>query len=67
MIKEIKTTKEVIVKHKFCDDCGIEIKRDMACSIARCEICGKDLCDKCIGHETLLGNWKTLSRKNKMS
>lgn len=51
MIKEIKTTKEVFINHKYCDDCGIEIKRDMACSVAKCEKCGKDLCDKCVGYE----------------
>jgi len=51
MIKEVKQTQEVTIKHKYCDDCGTEIKRDMACSVAKCEICGKDLCNKCIGHE----------------
>ena len=51
MIKEVKQTQEITIKHKYCDDCGIEIKRGMACSVARCEICGKDLCEKCIGHE----------------
>jgi len=51
MVKEEKQTQEITIKHKYCDDCGIEIKRDMACSVAKCEICGKDLCNKCIGHE----------------
>lgn len=51
MIKEEKLVKETKVFHKFCDDCGAEIKRGMACSVAKCEICGKELCDKCIGHE----------------
>ena len=52
MIKEEKQTQEITIKHKYCDDCGTEIKREMACSVAKCEICGKDLCDKCIGYET---------------
>ena len=51
MIKEVKQTQEITIKHKYCDDCGVEIKRDMACSVAKCEICGKDLCNKCIGYE----------------
>jgi len=51
MIKKVETKKTIITNIILCDDCGIEIKRDMACSVARCEICGKDLCDKCIGHE----------------
>jgi hypothetical protein len=55
MIKEEKKTeiKEVCVvtKHKFCDVCGDEIKIGMVCSVAKCEQCGKDLCNKCIGHE----------------
>jgi hypothetical protein len=51
MIKKVETTKTIITNIKLCDDCGIEIKRDMACSVAKCEICGKDLCNKCIGHE----------------
>jgi hypothetical protein len=51
MIKETKTTKELIITHKYCDMCGSEIKRGMACSVAKCEKCGKDLCDKCVGKE----------------
>ena len=49
MIKEEKITKEVTytTKHKYCDDCGKGIKRDMACSVAICDICGKDLCNNC--------------------
>jgi hypothetical protein len=26
MIKEVKQTQEITIKHKYCDDCGIEIK-----------------------------------------
>ena len=50
MIKKEQITKVTTVNHKYCDECGIKI-RDMACSVAKCEICGKDLCNKCIGHE----------------
>jgi hypothetical protein len=51
MIKETKTTKEVITTNKYCDVCGDEIIRGMACSVAKCEKCGKDLCNKCVGKE----------------
>ncbi len=51
MIKREKQTQEVTIKHKYCDDCGTEIKTGMICWVANCEICGKDLCDDCIGHE----------------
>jgi len=51
MIKEEKSTQEITIHHKYCDDCGVEIKRGMACSAAKCEMCGKDLCDKCVEHE----------------
>jgi hypothetical protein len=51
MIKKIKKTKEIIIKKKYCDVCNTEIKIGMACSVAKCEICGKDLCNKCIKYE----------------
>ena len=51
MIKETKTTKEVTITHKYCDVCGNEIERGMGCSVAKCEKCGKDLCNKCVGKE----------------
>jgi uncharacterized protein Yka (UPF0111/DUF47 family) len=51
MIKEEKKIQEVTVKQKYCDDCGVKINRTMACSVAKCEICGKDLCDNCVAHE----------------
>lgn len=61
MIKEVKQTEEVTIKHKYCDVCGTEIKMGMACSSAKCEICGKDLCDKCIGHEeNTLGDYRVV-------
>lgn len=51
MIKKIIKTEEVSYNEKYCDVCGTNIKMSMACTSARCEICGKDLCEKCIGHE----------------
>jgi hypothetical protein len=61
MIKEEITTQEVTIKYKYCDDCKIEIKRSMTCSVAKCEICGKDLCDKCVGHEDYrTGDYRTV-------
>lgn len=51
MIREIKTIKETTIKYKYCDVCGTQIKSEMACSVARCQMCGKDLCEKCIGKE----------------
>ena len=55
MIKEIKTTKEISVKYKYCDVCGDEIKIGMACSVARCTMCKIDLCDRCVGKENYTG------------
>jgi len=52
MIEEIKETKEITIKRKYCDDCKTEISIGMACSVAKCEICGKDLCNSCIGYES---------------
>ncbi len=51
MFREVKVSKEVIEHHKFCDVCGVEINIGLACSNASCQICGKDLCEKCIGTE----------------
>jgi len=51
MIQEYEQI-EVVKRHKkTCDICHTEIKRDLMCSIARCEICKIDLCEKCIGYE----------------
>lgn len=55
MIKEKTILKETTVKIKYCDDCGKQITAGMACWKAQCEYCGKDLCDKCIGHEEETG------------
>ena len=51
MYKTVTVNKDVEETHKYCDVCGAEIYRDLACSVARCECCSKDLCDKCVGHE----------------
>jgi hypothetical protein len=53
MIKIEEETKNVTYKKKtvLCDDCGAVIRHDMSCSVARCEICGADLCRDCICHE----------------
>jgi ribosomal protein S27E len=49
LIEEIPTTKQVV--KRYCDDCGKEIYRDLACTRAECEFCGKHLCNKCIAFE----------------
>lgn len=51
MITETKTQQEVVTQHKYCDVCGAEITHSLACMNAKCEYCGKDLCETCIGHE----------------
>lgn len=55
MIKETKIQKEAVEQHKFCDVCGTEIRVGLVCSAARCQYCGKDLCEKCVGHEDETG------------
>lgn len=51
MIKKEEVLIEDYVIHKYCDDCGVEIKIGLACSAAKCAYCGKDLCNKCVAHE----------------
>jgi hypothetical protein len=51
MIKEEILVEQVVKEITVCDICGDEIYRDLACSVIRCEQCGKDLCERCIGHE----------------
>jgi len=51
MRKQVKKRKEYIETHVYCDDCGQEIFRSMACSVAKCVMCGADLCDKCVADE----------------
>ena len=56
MIKEIKSTKEVVTRIKCCDVCGAEIKHKLACNVLICLYCKKDLCEDCIGHEEETGS-----------
>jgi hypothetical protein len=51
MIKKEKVLVEDYEVHKFCDDCGTEIKIGLACMAAKCAYCGKDLCKDCIAYE----------------
>jgi hypothetical protein len=57
--KEVqKITTEKIVT-RTCDDCGAEIHWSLACSVARCEVCKKDLCDKCVAKEkSTMGDYR---------
>lgn len=65
MIKEFPITQTSMIRKKFCDECEKEIKIDMACSIAKCEICGKDLCEDCIGYEqSNSGDYRTVYCKS---
>ena len=61
MIKETKTLKETVEKHRYCDECGVELHWSLSCSRATCEYCGKDLCNKCVGHEKYdTGDYRTV-------
>ena len=65
MIKEKKTTEEITTRYRYCDDCGAEIPRGLMCSVARCEICKKDLCNNCIGNEgDSYGDYRTVHCKS---
>jgi len=60
-VKEYTTT----VTRVYCDDCGTELRRTMACSVARCELCGADLCDKCVAEEErTMGDYREVYCKN---
>lgn len=54
MRKVVEETKYVTQKKRIvvCDDCGKGIHHDLACSVAVCEICNADLCERCIALET---------------
>jgi predicted nucleic acid-binding Zn ribbon protein len=43
MIKKVEENIKIVKNHKYCDDCGKDINHGLACSDAKCEICGKDL------------------------
>ena len=56
MIKKTKVLKETVERHKYCDVCDQEIICSLACCVATCSYCRKDLCDKCVGHEEDYGS-----------
>ena len=61
MLKQEKQVKEITIKRRYCDDCTNELNHTMACSVAQCEICRKDLCEKCIGFEdNTTGDYRTV-------
>lgn len=61
MIQEFEVTEKTIKRYKYCDDCGKKIERSMACSVATCEACGKDLCDSCVAAEmSTLGDYRVV-------
>ena len=61
MIKKKSILEKSVERHKFCDICGTEIHIGMARSKAQCEYCGKDLCNKCIGHEdNTIGDYRNV-------
>lgn len=51
MKKTVSETREVKTTQRYCDECSVLLKHELACTVAQCEVCGKDLCEKCIGHE----------------
>lgn len=61
MIKEVEVTEKVIKKHRYCDVCGTEIKKSLACSNATCNYCKKDLCNDCVAEEEdTYGDYRTV-------
>lgn len=46
-------TKKTVMR--FCDDCHTPIDWHLQCSVAKCEICGADLCDTHVAHENSTG------------
>ena len=60
MVKEEKQieTKEITTKIRFCDDCGDEMKHiPYSYTSTACEICGKDICKKCVANEEYNGDY----------
>lgn len=47
MIKKEKLIKEVVINHRICDDCGLELA---FYELSTCCKCGKDLCTQCVEH-----------------
>ena len=65
MIKNETIDLLTVIRHVYCDECGIELKRGMQYAVAQCEICGKDLCDDCIGHEVYtMGDYREVYCKS---
>ena len=52
MIKTDEITKQVTFKEKtrYCDFCGTKMNMS-GYSYTTCQICSKDVCKKCVGHE----------------
>lgn len=48
MIREERSNKETVVKRKFCDECDAEMPLGHT---TRCEMCKRDICNRCVGHE----------------
>ena len=65
MIKETKTTKtiDVVTKKRFCDDCGKDITYNSSLSTT-CIMCGKDVCDDCIGNYEYSGDYPEVTCKS---
>ena len=55
VIREHTETQTVVVKKRYCDVCGEELGWTLQCSKAKCVLCGKDLCEKCVGYEEETG------------
>lgn len=51
MKKETTKTVEVKSYERYCDICDTKLNWTLSCSVARCEVCKKELCEKCIGNE----------------
>lgn len=61
MKQEFLITKEIKDWKLYCDDCGAEIQKGLACSKATCLYCKKDLCEICIAHEDqTVGDYRTV-------
>ena len=51
MIKEVKVQTVTTEYHRFCDDCGTEIRTGLGFRVAKCMCCKKELCWECIAYE----------------
>ena len=65
MIKEKIVQRKVKIKTHHCDVCEKTLKRDLQCSQAICEYCGKELCNDCVEYETNnTGDYRTVYCKD---